>query len=191
MRFVLRHTPSDADRQRYLYRKPTAERNGPDRARLDTYRKPVHIAEGETALTAFERVHRRLLDYDIFPPALVAKLVAPVGPIVRGSTIVQRLGLGVIFVEAATRVVDVWDVVEPSDSSRSAGFAYVTLEGHPERGVATFEVRLEGNAVFVVLTARSVPGTFLTRMASPLMRAVQRGITSRAIKRLAGAGTTR
>lgn len=150
----------------------------------------MRVAEGETALTAFERVRRRLLDYDIFPPALVGKLVTPDGPIVRGSTIVQRLGLGAIFVEAATRVVEVWDTVEPSDGSRSAGFAYVTLQGHPERGVATFEVRQEGDAVFVVLTARSVPGTFLTRMASPLMRVVQRGITRRAIKRLAGAAIT-
>jgi uncharacterized protein (UPF0548 family) len=145
----------------------------------------VRVAESETTTTAFERVRRRLLDYDIFPPSLVGHLITPDGPIARGSTIVQRIGVGVIFVESATRVVDVWDTVAPSDGSRRAGFAYVTLQGHPERGVATFEVHQDGDGVFVVLTARSVPGTLLTGVASPLMRVLQRAITRRAVERLA------
>ncbi|MGI8847838.1 MAG: DUF1990 family protein [Candidatus Dormibacteria bacterium] len=91
-----------------------------------------------------------------------------------------------ISVESATRVIDVWDVTESPDGSRRAGFAYVTLPGHPERGVATFEVRREGNEVFVLLTARSVPGTWLTRALRPVVRVVQRAITRRALGRLTG-----
>jgi uncharacterized protein (UPF0548 family) len=183
MRFALGRTPSDRDRERYLNRQPTADRSGPHGAFSQSYRRSVRTALGESAITAFERVRRRIFDYDIFPATLVGRLVTPSGPIVRGSTIVQRLGLGMIFVEGATRVVDVWDTVEP-DGSRRAGFAYVTLQGHPERGVATFEVRLERDAVFVVLTSRSVPGTLITGLVSPLMRLVQRGITRRALRLL-------
>jgi uncharacterized protein (UPF0548 family) len=87
-----------------------------------------------------------------------------------------------LFLESATRVVDVWNGTPAPDGSRSAGFAYVTLQGHPERGVATFEVRQEREAVFVVLTARSVPGTMLTKVVSPVTRLVQRTVTKQAVR---------
>jgi len=125
-----------------------------------------------------------MFEYDIFPPALVGSRIVPDGRIAIGCTVVQRLGVGLLFIESATRVIDVWSSSASQRGAKSAGFAYVTLLGHPERGVATFEVQQEREAVFVVLTARSVPGTLLTTVGRPVMRFVQRAITRRAVRRL-------
>lgn len=184
MRIVLNHAPAPVDGRRYLHRRATSDREGPARARVDTYRRRVELQPGELPPAAFERVRRRLFDYEIFPPRLVGHAVIPAGGITEGCTVVQRIGVGGIFLESATRVVDVWKTTE-AEGAQSAGFAYVTLEGHPERGVATFEVRQERDDVLVVLTARSVPGTMLTKLASPVTRLVQRAITERAVSGLA------
>lgn len=124
--------------------------------------------------------------YAIFSPRAVGYLLLPEGPIAVGCTVVQRLGVGAIFLESGTRVIEVWDTTDER-GSRVTGFAYVTLQGHPERGVATFEVRKDADTVQVVLTARSTPGTGLTRMASPVTRLVQRSITKKAVKLLTDA----
>jgi uncharacterized protein (UPF0548 family) len=184
MRIVLNHDPVLVDGRRYLQRRATSDREGPAHARVDTYRRRVELQPGELPAAAFERVRKRLFDYEIFPPRLVGHAVIPAGEITEGCTVVQRLGVGRVFLESATRVVDVWRMPE-SAGARSAGFAYVTVQGHPERGVATFEVRQEQDGVFVVLTARSVPGTMLTKLAGPVMRLVQRTITKRAVNGLA------
>jgi len=183
MRIVSNRWPTVADGRRYLFLPTTSDRGGPSRARLDTYKERVRLEPGEATPAVFERLRRRLFDYEIFSPSVVGYRLLPASPITDGCTVVQRIGVGVVFLESATRVVDMWDTADP-DGSRGAGFAYVALQGHPERGVATFEVRQEGDAVFVVLTARSVPGTMLTKIASPATRLVQRTITKQAMRRL-------
>lgn len=181
---MLGHEPKVQDGNRYLQSAATSDRAGPAKGQRDIYRQRVLVRADERAADAFDRVRRRLFNYDIFPPKLVGHQIVPCGHIALGSTIVQRIGVG-ISLEAATRVVDVWDTTE-GDGERCAGFAYVTLQGHPERGVATFEVRQTADDdVFVVLTANSIAGTLLTRLARPLVRLVQRSITRRAVSRLA------
>ena len=171
----------------YLRRAATSGSTGPERGRVDVYRRRVRLEEAESPANCFERVRARLFWYDIFPPVLVRHRVLPAGEIQQDAVVVQRFGVAGLFVESATRVVDVWETTE-ADGAQTAGFAYVTLQGHPERGVATFEVRREGDEVFVVLTARSVPGTTLTRLAGPVVRLIQRAVTKRAVTRLAGTG---
>lgn len=138
----------------------------------------------ETPTAAFERVRGRLLAYDIFPPALVRYVICPEPPIRTGATIVQRVQLGILALEAAVRVVDAWDRVE--GEMREAGFSYVTLQGHPECGIASFRVRLGGDGtVTVSIDARSQPGLLLTRLGRPIARAFQRAMTKAALRRLA------
>ncbi len=160
-------------------RDPSADAGHPVGAHLDTYQDFVQIRGGESLGEAFDRVRHRLLAYDIFPPTFLRYAFCGEGAVVEGQTIVQRFGVGVA-IEAAVRVTKVWETLELGN--RVCGFAYSTLPGHPERGVATFEVRLAGDTVAVVLTARSVARTpVVTR---PVAKAIQRAITRRAVRRL-------
>ena len=81
------------------------------------------------------------------------------------------------------RVIDSWDRL--LESGREAGFAYATLPGHPERGVASFAVRLDARGRLQVhLEARSEPGLLLTRLGRPVARLFQRSLTRAALRRL-------
>jgi len=87
-------------------------------------------------------------------------------------------------------VIAVWDRVagdaegEPG-AVRMVGFRYVTLQGHPECGVASFEARVGSTGdVTIVLGARSRPGTWLTRLGRPFARRIQRAVTRAALRRL-------
>ena len=60
-------------------------------------------------------------------------------------------------------MVDIWDT--DAGGAREAGFRYVTLEGHPERGVASFAVRRNSSGdVQLILDARSQAGTLMARL---------------------------
>lgn len=180
MRVALGVRPSLTACERYADRRATSDRHGPDDGARDEYRAPLTGEPHGSA--AFDAALKRLLAYDIFPPFLVRYRISTGATLAVGATIVQRIGIG-IALEAAVRVVDVWDRTE--GERRSAGFAYVTLQGHPERGIATFEVIADGAAVSVRLTAHSVPGSPITRLVRPIARVVQTAITKRALKRLA------
>jgi uncharacterized protein (UPF0548 family) len=138
---------------------------------------------GDDPLVVFDHLRQRLLAYDIFPPQIVHAAIWPPGPIRAGATIVQRVVLGPLGLEAAVRVIDSWD--RQLESGREAGFAYVTLLGHPERGVASFAVRLEApGRLSVHIEARSQAGLLLTRLGRPLARLFQRSLTRAALRRL-------
>jgi uncharacterized protein (UPF0548 family) len=75
------------------------------------------------------------LRYDIFPPTrLRSRVCTPDGIVSIGATIVQRVRLGPVTLETAVRVI------EHQRSAESGRFAYATLDGHPEQGIASFEV---------------------------------------------------
>ena len=162
----------------------TSPPSGLPNAGVDHYAAPVRVRPGESASAAFIHVRDRLLAYDVFPPALIRYAICPAGSIRAGATIVQQILLGPIALEMAVRVVDAWDRSE--GGAREAGFSYVTLQGHPERGVATFRVRLDAaGAVTVLIDARSRPGLLLTRLGRPIARGFQRALTRAALRRLA------
>ncbi|MFL2001599.1 MULTISPECIES: DUF1990 family protein [unclassified Microbacterium] len=71
-------------------------------------------------------------------------------------------------------------VVWAERSATSAGFAYGTLPGHPERGEERFELSLSpsGEVTFTI-TAFSAPGRWFTRLGGPLARLVQSRMTRR------------
>ena len=143
----------------------------------------MHLHENEDADAAFERIRARLFAYDIFPSRVMRNVICPGPAIERGTLIVQQVGIGPLRLEFAVRVVEVWD--RATDGQRDLGFRYVTLAGHPERGVASFAVhRDESEVVRLTLDARSQAGTLLSHLGRPIARPAQLAITKAALKRL-------
>lgn len=119
----------------------------------------------------------RLFRYDIFPPArLRARVCTPDGLVSIGATIVQRVFLGPIALETAVRVI------EHHRTPGSGRFAYATLQGHPEQGIASFEVEPSGADLRFIAQAWSRPGNLAARLGRPLARSFQRAITREAIQ---------
>jgi uncharacterized protein (UPF0548 family) len=91
-----------------------------------------------------------------------------------GVRAVLRMRVGPVPVRAPVEVVVV--TAEPD----RVGFAYGTLEGHPERGEERFEVVLRADgAVEARIRAFSRPGRWFTRLAGPVGRRLQRATTTR------------
>ncbi|MBI3333395.1 MAG: DUF1990 family protein, partial [Candidatus Omnitrophica bacterium] len=92
--------------------------------------------------------------YKIYPPhrmrAKVCSIDARVG---LGAIIVQRIFLGPVGFETGVRVVNCFD--REDQFERKRGFTYATLQGHPEKGRATFVVcqqKDSGRTRFVIQT---------------------------------------
>ena len=101
------------------------------------------------------------------------------GPIAEGSVVLLRLGLGPLGLAAPCRVVG---VVEEPDRR---GFAYGTLEGHPESGEELFVLdRDAAGAITFTVTAFSRPASVLTRAAGPAGRLAQRVMAQRYLSAL-------
>ena len=108
----------------------------------DSYRVDVPTIRSDPA-AVFERAVDRLFRYDIFPPELMhAHVCTADGTIAADAVVVQRVRVGLPIMESAVRVADVWH--RTARESEEAGFAYATLQGHPERGVSRFRVVREG-----------------------------------------------
>ena len=163
---------------------PTSPPEGLPTGIYDMHQAPVHLQQNEDADAAFERIRARLFVYAIFPSRVMRNVICPGPAIERGTLIVQQVGIGPFRLESAVRVVEVWD--RATDGQRDAGFRYVTLAGHPERGVASFAVhRDESGVVRLTLDARSQAGTLLTHLGRPIARPAQLAVTKAALKRLA------
>jgi uncharacterized protein (UPF0548 family) len=126
---------------------------------------------------SFESALDRLLRYDIFPPERLRALVSsPDGRVATGVTIVQRVRFGPLALEAAVRVI------ECELTADAARFAYATLHGHPERGIASFALERHPSGLRFIAQAWSRPGNNLARLGRPLARRLQRSITREAIE---------
>jgi uncharacterized protein (UPF0548 family) len=126
---------------------------------------------------SFERAVDSLLSYRIFAPRrMCARVCTPDRRVAFGATIVQRIVLGPAAIESAVRVIEFEQSVD------RAYFAYSTLEGHPERGLASFAVKSVAGVVTFEAQAWSKPGTWLTRLGRPISRAVQRALTREAVE---------
>ncbi len=194
MNLTLTHHPLDmALCERWSRAARTSSHSGPPNPTVDAYEAQVTIGPEECPLTVYNSLRERLLTYDIFPPNIVHATIYPAGRVAACSTIVQRVVVGPVALEAAVRVIEVWDHPPTRDDDGlrgggSVGFCYVTLEGHPERGVASFEVRLKATGeVTVVMEARSCAGNWITRVGRPFARVFQRALTQAALRRLVDA----
>lgn len=128
---------------------------------------------------AFERARDALLRYDVYPASILAHRVCTGdGRVAKGALIVQRAKLGPVAVEAGVRAADAWD--EPD----RAGFRYVTLRGHPERGIATFSLAHEGERATFRIESDSGPAAWETRLRSGQARRLQRRAVAGALARM-------
>jgi uncharacterized protein (UPF0548 family) len=100
-----------------------------------------------------------------------------------GVAVECALGIGPVRVGAPCRVV--WSEYEAD----RIGFAYGTVDGHPERGEESFVVDLRADgSVWFTVTAFSRPGRWYTRLAGPVVPALQRWYArhcGRTLRRLA------
>lgn len=98
-----------------------------------------------------------------------------------GAAVVLGLGVGPLRLHVPCRVVLILD--EP----RRRGFAYGTLQGHPETGEELFEVNLdESDRVRFRITAFSHPATWWSRLGGPISCQIQDAVTDRYVVALAG-----
>ena len=149
----------------------------------DTYSIDLSSGSSDPA-AAFDRAVDRLLRYDVFPPELMrAEVCSADRRIARDTVVVQRVRIGLPILESAVRVVDVWH--RQAGDSAEAGFAYATIEGHPERGVSRFRVVREGPIVRFEIEATSRPGSLLTSVARPVARRFQQDATRAALQHFA------
>ncbi len=145
-------------------------------------RDSIELDDGRGGDALFDAALDELMRYHVFPPhRMRSRVCSPDATVAPGATIIQRLFLGLIGFECATRVTKVFD--ERSAEIRRAGFAYGTLAGHPERGRATFAVERpldHGPTRFTIETV-SEPGHWLARLAAPVARRAQRRATAEAL----------
>ena len=124
----------------------------------------------------FDSAADALFGYEIFAPQrMVAHICTTDGRVAVDATIVQRVVLGPVAVETAVRVIEV------ERTADRAFFAYVTLRGHPERGIASFAVVREGVQIRFQMEAWSRAGSWLTVIGRPVSRAIQHWITREAV----------
>jgi uncharacterized protein (UPF0548 family) len=117
-----------------------------------------------------------LLAYRIFAPTRMhARVCTPDRLVAVGATIIQRVMLGPVSIETAVRVIEV------ARSPERASFAYATLRGHPERGVASFAVIRTDTGGRFEAQAWSRSGHWLTMVGRPVSRSLQRMMTREAV----------
>jgi uncharacterized protein (UPF0548 family) len=131
----------------------------------------------EDSLSAdFDIAAERLLAYKIYPPQrMKAHVCTSDGRVCRGAVIVQRISLGPVAIEAAVRVLE-FERLE-----NRVGFAYVTLPGHIELGIAAFAVSRIDGGLNLRIETWSRPGHWSTKVAGPFSRLIQRRSTEEAI----------
>lgn len=136
----------------------------------------VHDAYEAPFTGDFERAAEALLRYRIFAPGrMYAHVCTADGIVAVDATIVQRVVFGPAALETAVRVIELERLAD------RVGFAYATLQGHPECGVASFAViRVERRHKFQA-HAWSRPGNILTMLTRRVSRRLQRAMTREAV----------
>jgi uncharacterized protein (UPF0548 family) len=149
---------------------------------VDHYAMAVDLPPAVDSESRFRRMEDRLLTYQVFPPHLMdARVCSDDSRLREGTTIVQRVAIGPLTLEAGVRVIRVWHHEDPEGGE--AGFTYATLQGHPERGISTFRLRHRADppAIDFMIDVRSRPGSWLTRLARPVARRFQIRATEAAL----------
>jgi uncharacterized protein (UPF0548 family) len=127
----------------------------------------------------FELAAASLLRYEVYPPRQMRALVcSPDKKAHIGTLILQRIIFGPFAIEAAVRVVE---MIEPGDAGLVAGFSYVTLRGHAEKGLATFSVSRRNGEVVFRIESWSVPAKGLAKLLAPFSRMLQKKISLQAL----------
>ena len=151
--------------------------------RYDETPQGYHRLEYRTRIGAgsevFARAGQALLNWRMHRAAGIPMTATDTPPVI-GTNSLGHLGAGMLIGRLRTmtplgmvglpipcRVV--WTVDEPD----RIGFAYGTLEGHPESGEESFVVTRESDGVYFTVRAYSRPATWYTHLAGPATRKAQ------------------
>ncbi|WBQ04284.1 DUF1990 family protein [Kribbella sp. CA-293567] len=134
----------------------------------------VRIGSGDDV---FRRAGEALMTWRMHTKAGV-RIKATDTPAVIGANSLGRVGVGSLGLAVICRVV--WVVDEPD----RIGFAYGTLEGHPEAGEESFVVTREPDGIYFTVRAYSRAGTWYASLGGPVTRAVQTRFAQRYAKAL-------
>jgi uncharacterized protein (UPF0548 family) len=142
------------------------------------YRETVVERTLGTGQACFQAAAKRLMTWEMHRRAGLMVVAEP--RVSAGSVAVLRVRVGLWWIDAPVRVVDVVD--EPA----VFGFTYGTLPGHPEEGEERFFVRRDANeTVRAEIRAFSRPGRILTKIGGPMARRIQDRLTERYLDALA------
>jgi uncharacterized protein (UPF0548 family) len=141
-------------------------------------RYSVRIANVSPA--EFSSLVDALLAYRVYPPDLLRAAICPSDTTVRiGGLIVQRVRFGIFVLETAVRVDEVRNEVD------LCSYSYRTVVGHPERGIASFQLNRVGADATFEINTRSVPGSTLARISGPFAARAQRHLNTEAVRTFA------
>lgn len=120
------------------------------------YKKTIDInVHLHTFDESWNKYKARLFHYDIFAPSLMEGFIfSSTDEIEKDAIIGQRVFLGLVALEMAVKVIDVFD--EDEATSRKSGFTYQTLKGHPEEGCATFSIEQNLKSGQITFTIASI-----------------------------------
>ncbi|MDX6283760.1 MAG: hypothetical protein QOH03_4831 [Kribbellaceae bacterium] len=141
------------------------------------YHRLEHRARIGAGDEVFRRATEALMSWRVHNKAGV-RIKATDSPAVVGTNSLGRLGIGSLGLAVLCRVV--WVVDEPD----RAGFAYGTLQGHPEAGEESFVITREPAGIYFTVRAYSRGGTWYTRLGGPATRAAQELFARRYAKAL-------
>lgn len=143
------------------------------------YRHVLRDVEVGAGRDVFERAAEALLTFGMHRGAGLT--VGTRAPAVPGLPVVIRIGAGPLRLTAPCRVV--YRIDQPDRQ----GFAYGTLDGHPERGEEAFVLHLTGaGRIRFRITAFSRPASALARLGGPLTTLAQEIAPSGTSGRCAG-----
>ncbi len=142
-----------------------------------------HITVGRTLGTGrgrFETVVERLMTWDMHRRAGLLIDHTPPTVAIGQVAVVSILLLGQLPIGAPVRVVAL------DDHPRMQGFAYGTLQGHPESGEEQFLIHHDADdTVRATIRAFSRPARWYTKLGAPLARQIQDRTTNRYLDALA------
>lgn len=126
---------------------------------------------------SYESAAEAVLRYRIFPSSVLTHHIdSKDGLLCKGAIITQWFHVVFIKLKAYVRVID----VRRDDEVTSV--TYVTTTGHPECGVAHFEVRRIPDGVEFTIETWSKPGSPLTWIGRPFVRWMQKRTTEQALE---------
>lgn len=155
--------------------------SSPDRFRMDHWTIELDDDQG-----SFDRARQALRRWAAHTGA-GARIAPSEPPIQVGQVVVVAMKIAGFTAIAPCRIV--WVV----DDHDRFGFAYGTLEGHPERGEESFVISRVGVRVTFEIDAASRPAALLPRLGAPVARSIQRSVTQRylnSLKRAASRSTS-
>ncbi|MFE2937833.1 DUF1990 family protein [Streptomyces sp. NPDC059255] len=166
----------------FTYREVGATRHGP---LPDGYHHLHHRTRIGRGRPAFEAAGAAVTTWALHRRT-GARVTATTARAERGTGVRVSLGVGPLRIGVPCEVV--WSLYEKD----RAGFAYGTLTGHPECGEESFVVELgEDGSVWFTVMAFSRAARWYTRLAGPLVPALQRAYArrlGRSLARIAAGG---